>query len=122
MSGGHFDYKQYEIGRIADVLEDELHVRDNDEFNYRRIGIGAIDPDEGLLDNGRMRQHVIAGVRLLRLAEIVTHRFDWLISADDGEDSFYSRLESDLKEQGLWETWLEFLRLEGVERSKTVDN
>ena len=115
MSGGHFDYKQDEIGRIADSLEDELYSGDVDSYGYRRIGLGALDPDNSIKNPERMREYIIASVKVLRLAEILTHRFDWLISADDGEDSFYERLKDDLVRAGLWDAWHEWLMREGVD-------
>ena len=35
-------------------------------------------------------------VKVLRIAQVYTHRIDWLVSGDDGEDSFHSRLAKDL--------------------------
>ena len=35
-------------------------------------------------------------VRLLRQAHIYAHRIDYLVSGDDGEDSFHERLAGDL--------------------------
>jgi len=39
-------------------------------------------------------------VRYLRIAQIYAQRIDWLVSADDGEDSFLKRLKEDLREIG----------------------
>lgn len=91
MSGGYFDYDQYRIRQIADSLETVI------------------------LNNGKKRQYreswedeyyheylpeVIAkfkeGLEILRKAEIYTHRIDWLLSDDDGEETFLERLKSDL--------------------------
>lgn len=36
-------------------------------------------------------------VDILRKAEIYAHRVDWLLSGDDGEDTFLKRLERDLE-------------------------
>ena len=38
------------------------------------------------------------GVDILKKAQVYAHRIDWLMSGDDGEDSFHKRLEEDLKE------------------------
>jgi hypothetical protein len=35
-------------------------------------------------------------VKHLRVAEIYAQRVDWLLSGDDGEDTFIERLKSDL--------------------------
>ena len=37
------------------------------------------------------------GVEILKRASVYAQRIDWLISGDDGEDSFHERLEEDLK-------------------------
>jgi guanylate kinase len=36
------------------------------------------------------------GLIILRQAQIYTQRNDWLVSGDDGEDSFHSRLKKEL--------------------------
>ena len=40
------------------------------------------------------------GLDYLNLAGIYTKRLDWLFSGDDGEDSFFERLEEEL--DGFW--------------------
>jgi hypothetical protein len=91
MSGGYFEHQQYVIYRIAEDLEDVI------------------------LKNGKKREHresweneyhyeyppeVIAkfkeGLEYLKKAHIYAHRIDRLLCADDGEESFLERLESDL--------------------------
>jgi hypothetical protein len=37
------------------------------------------------------------GLNLLRQAHVYAQRIDWLVSGDDGEDSFHSRLKNDLE-------------------------
>ena len=37
-------------------------------------------------------------INILRKAEIYAHRIEWLLSGDDGEESFHKRLKEDLKE------------------------
>ena len=41
------------------------------------------------------------GLIILRQAHIYTQRIDWLVSGDDGEESFITRLAEDLKELNL---------------------
>ena len=36
-------------------------------------------------------------VRALKIAQVYAQRVDWLLSGDDGEESFLSRLEEELK-------------------------
>lgn len=83
MSGGAFDYKQYELGRIADEIEERILKR-----NLFDGSDPIIRPD--VLE--KMRE----GVEILRRAEIYAHRIDWMLSGDDGEDTFLERLRQDL--------------------------
>jgi hypothetical protein len=88
MSGGHFDYKQYELGRIADEIEQLILDNDSEEVNKYGDRKGySYSPK------------TIAKFKLARMAllcaEIYAQRIDWLVSGDDGEDSFHSRLDAD---------------------------
>lgn len=38
------------------------------------------------------------GIEILKKASIYANRIDWLLSGDDGEDSFYERLNEELEE------------------------
>ena len=51
-----------------------------------------------------MLQEISKGLDYLNLAGIYTKRLDWLFSGDDGEDSFFERLEEEL--DGFWESEL----------------
>jgi len=37
-------------------------------------------------------------IKALRVASVYAQRVDWLLSGDDGEKTFHSRLKADLKE------------------------
>jgi len=80
MSGGYFGYKQDAIARI------ELAVR-------RLIDRG--------IDRGDYSPETIAEFRaaesILQTAHVYTQRIDWLVSGDDGEETFHERLKHDLK-------------------------
>ena len=106
MSGGAFDYKQYNITMIADEVEqiiinngrpktqeelrDESWGRDNswyekypEDLNHYRY------PDDVI-------EEFKKGLDILRRAQVYTQRIDWLVSGDDGEESFHKRLKEDL--------------------------
>ena len=88
MSGGHFNYKQYELGHMADEIE-QL-ILDNgseevDEYGDRKSYDYSPETIEAFN---------YARIALLQ-AQIYVQRIDWLVSGDDGEDSFHSRLEAD---------------------------
>ena len=89
MSGGHFDYNQYRVGQIAEDIEELIANNDDatlDEWGCRR---GRGYPVE-ILDKFRQ------AVATLREAEIMTQRIDYLVSGDDGEDSFLRRWDAAL--------------------------
>jgi len=106
MSGGAFDYNQYKIGYIADQIEEVIikngvektpeELKDEswrddswyekypeDKFHYKY-------PDEVI---EKMKE----AVKALHIAQEYAQRVDWLLSGDDGEESFLSRLEENLK-------------------------
>ena len=89
MSGGHLDYQQYAIERIADELEQEVlynNVTDKNEFGD---DIGNHYSDETIAA-------FKGGMLMLRIAAVYAQRADWLLSGDDGEEQFRERLEEDL--------------------------
>lgn len=91
MSGGYFDYKQYQLGYIADAIEQVI-------INYRE------DKEDSYGDKIRDRyteaeiEKFQEAVYFIEKAQIYAHRIDWLMSGDDGTDSFFRRLEQELKE------------------------
>jgi hypothetical protein len=89
MSGGHFGYKQYEIGYIADEVQGLIDSNDSTERNDWGDPVGRGYPPEVI---ERFRE----AVSVLRRAEVYAQRIDWFVSGDDGEDSFVTRLREDL--------------------------
>jgi hypothetical protein len=90
MSGGKFDYVQF---RFAEVVETIRSAVDNNESNE----------DNGW--GGTVGQHLPPDIiekfteaaDLIERAQKMATRIDWLLSGDDGEDSFRRRW----KEEGL---------------------
>ena len=76
MSGGHFDYNQHRISEIA--YDVEQLILSNTEYS-----------EETILE---FRQ----GLDALNKAVIYAQRIDWLVSGDDGEESFHRRLNKEL--------------------------
>lgn len=104
MSGGAFDYKQWHIGNIADNIEQEVITsgkpipRQNWDYHERleyeethKQPMNYAYPEPTLR---RMEEAVYA----LRRAEIYAQRVDYLLSGDDGEESFERRLKEELAE------------------------
>jgi hypothetical protein len=105
MSGGAFDYKQYNISMIADEIEQTIERNGRpktkeelkDEY-WRGEDWYKIYPED--LNHYKYPDDIIEefkkGVDMLRKAQIYAQRIDWLISGDDGEESFRERLKEDL--------------------------
>ena len=104
MSGGRFDYKQWHIGSIAEQIEQEVIMSgkpipkskwdffEREEYNEtHKQPMNYAFPEEALR---RMEEAIYA----LRRAAIYAQRTDYLISGDDGEESFMERLKKELAE------------------------
>lgn len=88
MSGGHFNYKQYELGQMADEIEQIILDNDSEEVNEYGDAKGyGYSPET-------IEAFKYARIALLHV-QIYVQRIDWLVSGDDGEDSFHKRLEAD---------------------------
>jgi hypothetical protein len=106
MSGGAFDYKQYNISMIADEIEqtiersgrpktkeelrDESWGRDASWYEKYPEDLNHYTYPDDIVEEFKR------GLHILRQAYIYAQRIDWLLSGDDGEDSFRSRLQAEL--------------------------
>jgi hypothetical protein len=105
MSGGRFQYKQYEINYIADQIEHEVLTNGKKKTDDELKEEGWRDPDwykkypEDLY-HYEYPEEVIEkfkeAVIVLRKAAVYAQRVDWLLSGDDGEETFLERLKKDL--------------------------
>jgi hypothetical protein len=89
MSGGHFQYQQYQIQSIAEDIEALINTNDCNDKNQWGDVIGNHYSRETMREFDK-------AVELLKQAHVYVQRIDWLVSGDDGEDSFHSRLKSEL--------------------------
>ena len=108
MSGGHWNYIQY---RFTDVIEDiEKLIEKNGKFKTaeeRKEERWATD-DEWYEKYPEDKYHykysdeIIKefknSIEIIKLAQIYMHRLDWLLSGDDGDESFIERLKKDKDE------------------------
>lgn len=92
MSGGRFDYLQYRFTEIVDAIEQE--IRDNN----------AEPRPKDWFEPNNLREETIEefkkGIDYIKKAQIYAQRIDWLLSGDDGEDTFHKRLSEDLSKNG----------------------
>lgn len=89
MSGGHFAYQQYQMQIIAEEIEQLIENNDCNDKNQWGDVIGNHYSRETMREFDK-------AVELLKQAYVYVQRIDWLVSGDDGEDSFHSRLKSEL--------------------------
>ena len=78
MSGGHFNYTQYYLNDILDEIKNI--IKDN-PYQYSSKTIK------------KMKETV----KTIEKAKIYITRIDYLISGDDGEDTFHKRIKEDIK-------------------------
>lgn len=89
ISGGHFEYNQH---RFSDVAESIQYLIDNNVYvdfvdEYGRTEEYPLE----IIDKFKEAAHWCN-----RAAEMV-QRIDWLVSGDDGEESFLSRWEEEVR-------------------------
>ena len=105
MSGGHWEYIQYRVTDIAEDIdrliekngkpksEEELKEsswQDDDWYNkYPEDRYYYEYPTEVI-------EEFKIGSEIIKKAQIYMQRMDWLLSGDDGEESFIRRLKEDL--------------------------
>jgi hypothetical protein len=91
MSGGHFNYKQHHLLEIAEDIDSEIFNNDSTEKNEWGDSVGKRYNAETIAEFEK-------AVKALKLAYVYAQRIDWLLSGDDGEDSFHRRLQAQLGE------------------------
>jgi hypothetical protein len=104
MSGGFFDYNQHKIFDIAEkiqsVIDRNYVLMTEDELRREFISPETIKSYPDAAYHYSYPPEVIEkfkeGVELLRKAYVYAHRIDWLLSGDDGEESFLRRLNEEL--------------------------
>ena len=104
MSGGRFEYNQYKIRMIAEDIEQEIinsgrkKTPEEITYDYRDSDWYEKYPED--LNHYEYPQEIIEefknAVLALHIAEVYAQRVDWLLSGDDGNESFLSRLKDDL--------------------------
>lgn len=105
MSGGHWDYIQY---RFTDIVEDvksliekngkEKTKEELNDYSFRDPEWYEKYPEDKY--HHKYPDEVIEefkkGVEAIAKAQVYMQRLDWLLSGDDGDESFLRRLKEDL--------------------------
>ena len=82
MSGGHFDYAQFRMEDIAVEIDKLIDRNDYVDYPY---------PPE-IIERFTEAAHTI------RQAQEMAQRVDWLVSGDDGDESFMSRWDNEVRQ------------------------
>lgn len=90
MSGGHFGYQQYRLDNMADDIQHIIDNNDVKELDEWQRQIGMEYPPE-IIEKFKETVH------WLRRSAEMTQRVDWLLSGDDGEESFMKRWEKEVR-------------------------
>lgn len=105
MSGGAFEYQQHRINDIIESIQEEIDKNGREKTKEELREWGGYDPEyyEKYPDEKYHPEYsadVInefkIGVEKLKEAYIYAQRIDWLLSGDDGEESFLERLKEEL--------------------------
>jgi hypothetical protein len=107
MSGGHFEYQQHRINDILESIEAQIDRSGRAKTKEELREWGGYDPEyyEKYPEEKfyyKYSDEVInefkIGVKKLKEAYIYAQRIDWLLSGDDGEETFLTRLKKELNE------------------------
>jgi hypothetical protein len=90
MSGGQFDYKQDYIQDIMQDIGGFIDTNDSNATNEWGDRMGRGYSPETISEFKK-------AIPILRAAYIYAKRIDWLLSGDDGEKNFHSRLKEQLE-------------------------
>lgn len=90
MSGGHFEYKQWQIHQAAEDIEREIARNDSEERDEWGGIQGYHYPPE-IIERFKEAAHT------LHQAAEMMQRVDWLLSGDDGQESFLKRWNEEVR-------------------------
>ena len=110
MSGGYYGYAQYHINDIANTIEEYIngYSLDEEDINDYIKSRWLEDKEKEYIRknkhtkpnpfdyNKETIKELKKGLAILRKAYIYAQRIDWLLSGDDGEESFHKRLKEEL--------------------------
>jgi len=89
MSGGHFGYAQYRMDDIVYEIENLIKINDSTKKDEWGDDLGYHFPPE-IIERFKEAAHTT------RRAHKMIHRIDWLVSGDDGEETFMTRWDNEV--------------------------
>jgi hypothetical protein len=107
MSGGHWDYLQHRLYDVVDDIDEMVEKNGKEKTEEEMKAEPWISPDwykeypqdrfhyeypPEIIEEFKRASIIIAQ------AEVYMQRIDWLLSGDDGNESFLRRLKDDLQQ------------------------
>lgn len=105
MSGGHWDYIQYRFTEIIEDTQSLIDKNGKEKTSEEMRSERNWDPDwyEKYPEDkfhtkysDETIEHFKNALKNIKTSQIYIQRMDWLLSGDDGEDSFLKRLKEEL--------------------------
>ena len=100
MSGGHFEYKQYQVDELAAEIDRVIAKVYKTREDVKDTPDDPCDPnycwEKYYLFSDRTLAKFVEARDTLKRAGIMAQRVDWLLSGDDGEETFHQRWEEEL--------------------------
>jgi hypothetical protein len=106
MSGGRWEYNQYRLTDVIDDLKGLIEKNGKPKTKEEMKNEGWKDPDwyEKYPEDkfhyeypDEVIEEFKNAIDIISKAQVYMHRVDWLLSGDDGEESFIKRLKQELK-------------------------
>jgi hypothetical protein len=90
MSGGFFNYNQFALQDVVEELEKVIRDNDsNDRDEYGDLIGWGFSPE--------VIEQLKNTIMLTKVAAVLVHRADYLLSGDDGEESYLKRIQEDME-------------------------
>ena len=104
MSGGSLcDYAQFHIRDMWERIEEEIENNEkpyyeNPENEWKKWANKDFYEEGGKRYSDETIAEFRNGIEALKKAYVYAQRIDWLLSGDDGEESFHERLKEELQQ------------------------
>jgi hypothetical protein len=105
MSGGHWNYIQNQLTEVVEDVVRKIERNGKEKTKEERKEEGWKDPDwydkypEDKFHHkypDEVIEEFKKGAKIIAEAQVYMQRIDWLLSGDDGEESFLKRLNQEL--------------------------
>jgi hypothetical protein len=105
MSGGHWNYIQSQLTEVVEGISRKIERNGREKTKEERKEEGWKDPDwyekypEDKFHHkypDEVIEEFKKGAKIIAEAQVYMQRIDWLLSGDDGEESFLKRLKQEL--------------------------